>query len=47
MRNFFLALLAGSCLLLSACNDSDSGDNNNAQPEPKPPTSSCKMHCAP
>ncbi|WP_171304512.1 hypothetical protein [Acinetobacter proteolyticus] len=45
MRNFFLALLAGSCVLLSACNDSD--DNNNSTSNPQPPKPSCKMHCAP
>ncbi|MBH2002052.1 MAG: hypothetical protein I8H98_07275 [Moraxellaceae bacterium] len=47
MRNLLLALLTSSCFLLSACNDSDNGDNNNPTPNPKPPTSNCKIHCAP
>ncbi|EPA9106335.1 hypothetical protein Q5M49_17395 [Acinetobacter nosocomialis] len=43
MRKFSLLLITSLALMLSACND----DNNSDNSSPTPPTSNCKMHCAP
>ncbi|RSP53934.1 hypothetical protein D6866_11440 [Acinetobacter baumannii] len=44
MRKFSLLLITSLALMLSACNDDNDSDNSSPT---TPPTSNCKMHCAP
>jgi hypothetical protein len=44
MRCFFLILMMGSLMSLSACKDND---DSSSKPEPPKPEPTCKVHCAP
>ncbi|MCU4425338.1 hypothetical protein [Acinetobacter sp. WU_MDCI_Abxb74] len=44
MRKLSLLLITSLALMLSACNDDNDSDNSSPT---TPPTSNCKMHCAP
>ncbi|MDD9315334.1 hypothetical protein [Acinetobacter lactucae] len=44
MRKLSLLFITSLALMLSACNDDNDSDNSSPT---TPPTSNCKMHCAP